>query len=141
MPNINTTPTAVALQHTMALAGWEVDYADLDLTGDAPKVEIKAHRMDGRWLWARIDSIGRCSMETFQRESWLGRPDGAGKGRWPLCHQSNDVFLGRTKSQGARALLRNMTNYIADNALHPVAQADVRRAWGALMSTPAFLSA
>ena len=64
--------TAKSLQRMLAAAGWEVDFVDLDLTGDAPKVDIKICRHDGLWLWARADQLGRCSMETFHRGRALG---------------------------------------------------------------------
>ena len=129
-----------ALQRTMALAGWEVDYADLDLTGSAPKAEIKMHRRDGRWLWARVDHLGRCTLETFQRETTLGESACYGKGA-PRCYRHEDRLLGRRKPCGPRSMLRLMTDYIADNALYPVALADVRSAWAAVMSAPTRLSA
>ena len=79
--SVGPSRAMLTLQRTMALAGWEVDYVDIDLTGSAPKAEIKVRRDDGRWLWARLDQLGRCTLETFHREYWLGRPENAGKGR------------------------------------------------------------
>lgn len=128
------------LQRTMALAGWEVDYADIDLTGSAPKAEIKVRRHDGRWLWARVDQLGRCTLETFQRESYLGESQCYGK-MAPRCMRHDDHFLGRRMPAGPRAMLRMMTDYIADNALYPVALADVRSAWAAVMAAPTRLIA
>lgn len=123
------------LQRTMALAGWEVDYVDLDLTGSAPKAEIKVRRHDGRWLLARMDRLGRCVLETFQRETTLGESECYGK-RAPRCYRHDDHFLGRRTPPGPRAMLRLMTDYIADNALCPIALTDVRSAWAAVMATP-----
>lgn len=117
----------------MYLAGWEVDYVEIDLSKTCPVATIKCHRADGRWLWARVDSRGRCTMETFHRETRVGKPR-EGKGRWPQSPQIDDVFLGRVRPQGARALLRQMTNYIAENALHPVGVAPIRKAWASAMS-------
>ena len=130
----------LTLQRTMALAGWEVDYVDLDLTGGAPKAEIKVRRHDGHWLWARVDQLGRCTLETFQRETSLGESACYGK-RAPRCYRHEDHFLGRRRPEGARAMLRLMTDYIADNALYPVALADVRSAWAAVMAAPTRLIA
>lgn len=124
-----------ACQLAMSKAGWEVDYVDLDLTGSAPKAEIKVRRHDGRWLWARVDQIGRCTLETFQRETTLGESACYGK-QAPRCYRHEDHFLGRWKTEGARSMLRLMTNYIADNALYPVALTDVRAAWAGVMSAP-----
>lgn len=40
-----------------------------------------------------------------------------------------------------RAMLRVITNYITDNALHPIALADVRSAWAGVMAAPTRLIA
>lgn len=130
----------VALQRALAQAGWEVHFVDVDLTRDRPVAVIKCHRADGRWLWAKMDSLGRCTLETFHRESWLGKPRNA-KGNWPQSPQVDDVFLGRIKPADAPALLEEICGYIANNAMHPVALADVRAAWAAALAAPARLSA
>lgn len=129
------SPALVKCQQTMALAGWEIDFVDIDLTGQNPTVEVKVVRNDGRWLWARVDSIGRCTTETFQRERHLGMAPNQ-RGRRPLVPLVDDVFLGRSSHEGARSMLRYMTNYLTDNALHPVALADMRAAWAGLMAEP-----
>jgi hypothetical protein len=135
-----SAPAMVALQSAMSLAGWEVDFVDVDLTGAKPSATIKCHRADGRWLWAKVDALGRCSVETFHRETWLGKPANS-KGNWPQSHQVDDVFLGRFRPAGARALLQAVSTYIADNAVRPVALADMHAAWEALMSSPMHLPA
>ena len=127
--------TAKSLQRMLAAAGWEVDFVDLDLTGDAPKVDIKICRHDGLWLWARADQLGRCSMETFHRGRALGMAPNQ-TGRRPSVPLVNDTFLGRQRFEGPRAMLRHMTAYLADNALYPVALADVRSGWAKLMAEP-----
>lgn len=127
------------LARVMALAGWEVEYADIDLTGAQPIAEIKATRDDGRWLWARVDSIGRCTTETFHRERTLGMARNQ-KGRRPLVPLVDDVFLGRQRHEGPRSMLRHMTSYLTDNALRPVALADMRAAWAGLMVEPVRLN-
>jgi hypothetical protein len=128
-------PAMLALQRSMSLAGWEIDYVDVDLTRERAAATIKCHRADGRWLWAKVDSLGRCSVETFHRESWLGKPANS-KGSWPQSPQVDDVFLGRTRPAGACALLQDVSTYIADNAVRPVALADMHAAWEALMGAP-----
>ena len=53
--------------------------------------------------------------------------------RFPLV---DDLFLGRTRHEGPRALLRHLTRYIADNALRPVSLAELRAAWVGAMAGP-----
>jgi hypothetical protein len=130
---------AVLLQKVMRAAGWEIEYIDLDLTGNQPKADIKLTRGDGLWVLARVDHLGRATIERFQREMKLGKPRGA-KGRFPLSPQIEDIFLGRLSGLKPRTMLRALTSYIADNALHPVALTDVRNAWRAVMSSPLRLS-
>ena len=129
-------PQALArCQRTMSLAGWEIEYVDMDLTGQRPTAEIKVQRDDGLWLWARVDALGRCTTETYQRERALGMVKNQ-RGRRPLVPLVEDVFLGRRRHEGPRSMLRNMTNYLADNALRSVALADMRAAWAGVMSSP-----
>ena len=132
---------AVALlQRMMSRAGWEIDFVDVDATGQRPAATFKCHRADGLWLWAKVDALGRCSVETFHRERWLGKPANT-KGNWPLSPQVDDVFLGRRRPADARALLLDVATYIADNAVSPVPLADMQAAWAALASTPPALAA
>jgi len=130
-----TPPALVSLQRTMAAAGWEVAFVDLELTGTAPKAEIKVTREDGRWLWARVDTLGRCTVETFHRENSLGMATNQ-KGRRPLVPLVDDYFLGRTRHEGPRAMLRHITTYLSDNSIHPVALSVMRAAWEKIMSAP-----
>lgn len=123
------------LKRVMRDAGWEIEYVDLDLTGEKPTVDIRINRMDGRYLTARVDSIGRGTIETFQRERTLGMTQNT-RGRRPLSPQVNDVFLGRQKFSGARQMLRGMTNYLADNSTSPVEIEAIRSAWGGVMGAP-----
>jgi hypothetical protein len=123
------------LQQMMSLAGWEIDYIDLDLTGEKPKADIRIKRDDGRWLLARVDGLGRATVERFQRTRYLGMSPNT-KGRQPLSPQIDDSFLGRDTYIGARAMLRNLTAYLADNALRPVALSDMRANWAAVMGSP-----
>lgn len=128
----------VARQRAMSLAGWEVDFVDVDLTGAKPSATIKCHRADGRWLWAKVDALGRCSVETFHRETWLAKPANS-KGNWPQSPQVDDVFLGRTRPADARALLQSVAAYLADNAIRPVALGDMQAVWCALAAAPGTL--
>jgi hypothetical protein len=123
------------LNRVMADAGWEINHVDIDLTGDRPKAEIKLTRADGRWVFAKVDSQGRASFETFQREKSLGMSSNT-KGRRPLSPQVDDLFLGRTKFEGARGMMRGLTTYLSDNALNPVAISDMRAAWAGVMGAP-----
>jgi len=133
---INTKPSAIIkLQKVMSNAGWEINSIDIDLTGQKPIAEIKLRRYDNRLLWARIDVYGDCMIETFQRESRLGM-DPRNKGRHPQVTLIDDVFLGRQRYEGARSMMRGMTNYLSDNALNPVALADMRESWAGIMSVP-----
>lgn len=128
-------PAMLALQRAMSFAGWEIDHVDVDLTRARATATIKCHRADGRWLWAKVDALGRCTMETFHRERCLGMPKNS-KGNWPLSTQIDDVFLGRVRPADPRALLESVSTYIADNAVHPVSLPDMQAAWDALMGTP-----
>jgi hypothetical protein len=126
---------AVRLASVMRAAGWEIEYVDLDLTGDQSRAEIKVMRSDGRWLFARVDQIGRASITRYHRDIALGRTPGT-RGRIPLSPQVNDQYLGRDRFEGARSMLRGLTSYIADNAINPVALSDLRAGWAGIMSAP-----
>lgn len=127
---------AEALLRTMDRAGWALDWVDMDLTGSAPRLEIRASRHDGLWLRAYVDELGRATVERFRRECHLGMR-GNEKGRRPLVPLVDDHFMGRQRYEGGRALMRGLCAYLTDNALHPVALADMRSAWAALMQAPA----
>lgn len=122
----------VALKACMERAGWEVDHVDLDMTKDTPTVEVRMSRVDGRWLLARSDSLGRASIETFQRAKGLGMSPQT-RGRRPLSPMVEDTFMGRQRCGGARALIRTLTNYIADNGTGDVSLGTIRDAWRGLM--------
>jgi hypothetical protein len=126
------------LIRTLARAGWHMDFVDLDLVGGRAAATIRCHRSDGRWVWAQLDAHGRCSISTFQRESWLGKPSNT-KGRWPISPQVDDLFLGRMRATGPRAMLRQLTHYLVDNATSPIELTDMRSAWAAVMASPLML--
>jgi len=129
------TPPAIAkLNRVMRQAGWEVDYVDMDLTGAKPKVDIRVNRGDGRFLIAKVDSIGRASFETFQRERNLRMDPKNPQAR--LAPHLDDTFLGRQRFEGPRAMLRSMVNYLTDNATGQIELADMRAAWAGVMAAP-----
>lgn len=128
-------PQSARLQRLMAAAGWEIQFVDLDLTGAQPRLDLRVMRDDGRWLHARVDSLGRATVERFQRSRSLGMTPNQ-KGRRPLSPQVEDAFLGRSRCPGARSMLRDLTSYLSENALRPVAVADMRAAWAAVMGAP-----
>jgi len=128
-------PSASRLQQLMSAAGWEIKFIDLDLTGAQPRLDLRVMRDDGRWLHARVDALGRATVERFQRQRSLGMSANT-SGRRPLSPQVEDTFLGRERCPGARAMLRGLASYLADNALRPVAIADMRAAWASVMSAP-----
>lgn len=129
---------ADALLRTMGRAGWTLDWADLDLTGITPRLEIRATRHDGLWLRAYVDQCGRATLERFQRERSLSAPKNKKAGsRMPMTPQIDDHFLGRQRYEGARAMMRGMCDYLSANALSPVALPDMRAAWAVVMQAPA----
>lgn len=122
------------LYRVMAAAGWEISYVDLDLTQEQAQAEIKVVRDDGRWLWAKVDRLGRSSIETFHRQKWLGIDPKNKQAR--LAPQTDDVFLSRQSFVEPLAMLVGLTAYLADNALRPVSLADMRSGWAAIMGAP-----
>ncbi len=134
MPStITLIEAAPRMAGVMSAAGWEIEFIDLDLT--QPKAIIKVMRADGRWVFANVDQIGRTSIERFQRDRFLGKALNA-KGRVPLSPQINDTFLGRDRFTGARSMLRGLTSYLVDNALHPVTLTEMRASWAPVMAVP-----
>lgn len=118
----------------MRRAGWEIDYIDLDLTGDQPKADIRVNRGDGRFVIAKVDGQGRAMFETFQRDRNLRMDPKNPQSR--MAPHLDDTFLGRQKFEGARSMLRGMVTYLADNATNPVALADMKAAWAGVMAGP-----
>ena len=138
MSDLVQAPALSRLARVMALAGWEIEYADLDLTRERPQAEIKVMRADGRWLWAKVDELGRCTVERFHRTHGLGMSANT-KGRRPLSPQINDSFMGRQSYAGPRSMLRDLTSYLTENALQPLSLSDMRAAWAPLMGAPLLL--
>lgn len=85
--------------------GWEIRELTIDLA--AGRAVVRLHRQDGRWLYVAADSSGRATVERWQRDR---KPTGSGG-----ADVVTDTFLGRTHCLGARAALRAMANYVADN--------------------------
>ena len=135
LPISQQTSAVSRLASVMRAAGWEIEFLDLDLTGNQARADIKLVRNDGRWLLARVDSLGRASITRYHRTTYLGKNPNT-KGRVPLSPQIDDEYLGRQRFEGARSMLRSLTSYIADNAVHPVSLTDVRAGWSAIMDAP-----
>lgn len=106
--------------------GWQLD--ELHVGHHYPTLSVKCLRNDGRWLWAKIDQLGRCSISRFHRETWLGQPSNT-PGNWPQSTQIRDDFLGRTSAASAGELIQSLADYIGDNALRPVNPDDLVQAW------------
>ncbi|WP_298705931.1 hypothetical protein [uncultured Variovorax sp.] len=121
---------------TLATAGWEIDEIALDLTRTGPKAEIRVGRHDGRWMLARVDQLGRASIERFQRERSLGMATN-GTGRRPLSPQIDDIFLGRSRFSGPDEMLLGLTQLLVDNALSRVDEVELQRAWSGLWAQAA----
>lgn len=138
LPTTNTGVTADAianLARTLESAGWEINFFDLDLSGNQPRADIRITRFDGLWLHARVDSLGRCSLEMFRRSKSLGMSANI-RGRQPLSPQVNDEFLGRRRAPSPRVMLRDLCNYLVDNALNEVALIAVRNGFRGVMQAP-----
>lgn len=130
-------PQIQTLQTTLHQIGWEVQRIDIDLTGHTPRCEMVVAREDGRWLFLRGDTLGRFSMETWQRTIRLGMPDNrARNARLPLSPQIDDLFFGRRSFSGARVMLRCLCEYLVDNATTTACLTDVRDALRLTMETP-----
>lgn len=131
-PAVTAALAGPALQRCLAQAGWEAVYVDLDLTGARPTAELKLTRSDGRWLWARVDRLGRGSIETFQGSRKLTLSSST-KGRRPLTPEVNDQFLGRQRFEGAGGMLRGVASYVGLNATSPVDTVALQRSWEAIL--------
>jgi hypothetical protein len=88
----------------MNRAGWTLDWVDLDLTGRAPILEIRATRHDGLLVHAYVDQLGRATLERFKRERSSGMPRNKKAGaRMPTIpttaryayYYARDVIKGR----------------------------------------------
>lgn len=123
------------LQRALSLAGWTLEFADLDVTRAAPQLDLRARSHEGRWIHARIDALGRASLERHQRSIALGLPSNL-RGRQPRTPVLEDRFLGRLRFDTPAALLRALGDYIAENSPNALACADLRIACTALHPAP-----
>lgn len=125
---LKTAASQTALVAVLERAGWSIDFIDLDLTGPSAVASIRIRRHDGLQVDARVDHVGRATMERSRREV-VARAIGG-----------SDVigisFIGRTRYEGPRQMLRYLCAYITDNALRHACLSDVRSAWAAVMSAP-----
>lgn len=103
------------LQAALQMAGWTLLYIDVDLAGESPVFDARVERSDGLWLHARMDPLGRCTLERNRRLRWLGMPRDV-RGRVPQTQQVRDEFLGRESFVGPRSLARHLSDYIAHNS-------------------------
>lgn len=112
--------------------GWSVLDVEIDLRGEGLRVFARFRRFDGRLVEGVADDRGGRidrfeSRPTAQR--WRGEP----------CVGRDDVFIGRMRTDGPRAMLRTLTRYLADNppdGFARIAPADVRRLFAPLMTAP-----
>jgi hypothetical protein len=126
-------PELGMLQAQLGRAGWAIAHIDVDLTGYAPKAEIQVESFDGKWLLARVDRLGRCSVERFVRSRHLGMSDNT-RGRRPLSPQVEDQFLGRDRLSSPGDLLDYIACYISNNAASPVPLDHMHAAWRAVLA-------
>lgn len=129
---------AIAVSWTNHLArlmerhGWELRELDLDFV--IGKARVRLHRFDGRWLDLFADRHGRAVVERWHRHSTVTRYRGGAQ-----CDSFEDDFLGRQRFDGARAALRHMTNYLADNpcpGFPALTAGEIRRALAPPMISP-----
>lgn len=100
---------------SLAKAGWEVRVLEAPLSHAAHRFLLVASRADGRWIRAWQQPGGACYLDSYQRKSWLGHPEGA-SGNWPLSPQVEDLFLGRAFCKGLGELVALTVAYLLDNA-------------------------
>ena len=114
------TEAQVALERL----GWTMERADLDLEAGRALVTLK--RRDG--LVVSLDASHKRASLTREMMTFCESPT-PGQGRW-RCE-----LIGRDKWQtdGARAAMRALAHYIADNAMTTASRMDGRRAVAALI--------
>lgn len=117
------------LRRALAGTGWDLEYLDRGAAARGHMLEFQLWRSDGRWLWGRVDALGRCLLERHQRRTWLGASLIGGAPQPPQSIQFEDLFLGRHRPADVRDLLRGAVNYVADNALGPVDFPGLCGAW------------
>lgn len=121
------------LELCLARVGWEICHFEMDLSGGSLVADIRVAGSDGKWLLARIDRSGRCSLERFVRTRQLSMARDT-KGRRPLSPQVDDVFLGRQWLPSPAALLEQVGEYVANHPAAPAHLEGLRAAWRALLA-------
>lgn len=107
-------------------AGWEIICLDIDWRDELPRLEAQIVRNDGYWLFARLDQLGRGTVERFWRSRDLRVPANV-KGCQPLSPAVNDEFLGRTSGlRGLLPLLVALADTVAANSSHPRISQEIR---------------
>lgn len=124
----------MVLARALRDAGWEIAWVDLNTTCSSPTIDIGLYRLDGLWVQARVDSLGRASLERFHRHRKLVMAAGQ-RGRRPLSPTLDDVFMGRDRFSGGRALLAGLSVYLSDNATQPTNLVELQGAWLELISS------
>jgi hypothetical protein len=104
-----SVPGLRSMEAILSLIGWRVQNAEIDLV--AGRVVVELHRYDGRWAHLVVDSLGRATIERWQRVSVVTRWGRKG----PECDGFRDDFLGRSRCEGPRDGLRVLARYVADN--------------------------
>lgn len=125
MARIAARPNGLtAAQVALEQLGWTVERADLDLEAGRALVTLK--RRDG--LIVSLDASHKRASLTRESMTFCEAPT-PGQGRW-RCE-----LIGRDKWQtdGARAAMRALAHYIADNAMSATPRIDGRRAVAALI--------
>lgn len=102
-------PTIPLAAHALlACAGWEIVAVDIDLAAGRASMDVRRH--DGRWLRANMSAHG-ASVERWQRDRATARASR----RAASYDGVSDTFLGRERCPDARAALRSVAHYLADN--------------------------
>lgn len=101
-----------ALSASLDRFGWECTQADIDL--GARKARMCFRSYTGRLVTLDTDSLGRVTVTREQRASETALVGRRGD-RMPV-ERLTTLFLGRSRPAGIRPGMREVANYIADNA-------------------------
>ncbi|AOV18815.1 hypothetical protein BJI67_16380 (plasmid) [Acidihalobacter aeolianus] len=132
MKSVTSQRSRRALERLLAQGGWEIRRLVLEIDSVRSQVNVECFRDDGLWVRAVKHPSGHGRLDRFQRTECLGQLHETAAG-WPQSRQIRDMFLGRQYTSGARNLMRVLTQYLVDNASHPVSLASMRAAWAPLM--------
>lgn len=139
-PDDSSVRKLTCLQSLLKDGGWQLEYFDIDLTSRGPALDVRMSRNDGRFVLARVDAIGRATLETFQRSRRLVMCEQTA-GRRPLTPEVSDEFLGRQRCLSPRHLVKQLTHYLVDNATGPVTFSQLKAAWGPVLATSTVIGA